>query len=71
MTLESRRLISTREAAKYIGVGKSTLEKLRFDGDGPVYIKASPGRIVYAVEDLEDYLNARRCQPTRPEPAGA
>ena len=46
---------NTTQAAQYIGMSKSFLEKRRVEGDGPKYIKF--GRAVrYSIRDLEDYM---------------
>jgi len=51
--------IRTADAASYLGLSKSTLEKYRISGAGPVY--ASLGRvIVYDVEDLDAWVDARK-----------
>jgi hypothetical protein len=47
-----RRKLRTPDAAAYVGLAASTLNKMRVRGDGPVYSKL--GRIVvYDVADLE------------------
>ena len=51
--------LRTREAAAYIGLAKSTLEKLRLTGNGPPYIRI--GRVVvYDPDDLDHWLAAHR-----------
>jgi predicted DNA-binding transcriptional regulator AlpA len=55
-----RRRLRTTEAASYLGIGKSTLEKLRLTGLGPIYIKAGPRVVVYDIADLDAWLAARR-----------
>ncbi len=52
--------LKTPEAAEYVGLTASTLEKYRLTGEGPVYIKSGPKIVLYAVEDLDAWLNARR-----------
>lgn len=47
-----RKMLSTYEAAKYLGLGKSTLDKLRLSGDGPVFIKVGR-RVIYDPADLD------------------
>lgn len=59
ITVPTRRL-RTRDAAAYLGLGKSTLEKLRLTGLGPVYAKAGPRVVVYDVADLDAWLASRR-----------
>jgi hypothetical protein len=55
--------LRTKAAAAYIGLSPSTLEKSRVSGDGPIY--ASLGRVVvYDVEDLDAYVDARKRHST-------
>ena len=50
-----RRKLRTPDAAAYVCLAASTLNKLRVRGDGPVYSKL--GRIVvYDVADLDGWL---------------
>jgi hypothetical protein len=58
------RYFSTREAAAYTRLGKSTLERLRIEGTGPAFIRATANRVVYSVDDLDSFLSARRHQST-------
>ena len=37
--MEIQKLLTTKELAKYLGIGESTLLQYRFDGTGPAYIK--------------------------------
>lgn len=69
MTLSDlpKRRLRTKDAATYIGLSKSTLEKYRVTGFGPVY--SALGRIVvYEVGDLDAYVEARKRHSTS-EPA--
>ncbi len=51
------RLLRTVDAAQYCGFSKSTLEKLRCTGTGPVFIRR--GRAVfYDVKNLDEWLAA-------------
>ena len=51
--------LRTAAAASYIGLKKSTLEKLRLTGDGPVFSKL--GRtVVYNRPDLDQFVTDRR-----------
>jgi predicted DNA-binding transcriptional regulator AlpA len=58
------RKLRTPDAADYLGVGKSTLDKLRMTGDGPVYSKLGGRIVIYDVADLEAYAAARRRRST-------
>lgn len=60
---EFRRKLDVWAAAAYCGVSKSYLDKLRSAGGGPTYIKIGR-RIVYAREDVDDWLTARRRRST-------
>ena len=61
-TLENR-CLRTSEAATYTGLSKSTLEKLRVTGCGPVY--AALGRVVvYRIEDLDAWISTRKRRST-------
>ena len=59
-------MLRTREAAAYIGMAKSTLEKLRVYGGGCPYIRV--GRVVvYDPADLDDWLASHRRTSTSDE----
>jgi len=67
MHLDCQRRVRTPEAAAILGLSKSTLEKFRLKGDGPIYAKL--GKIcVYAPRDLETWAVARSRNSTS-EPA--
>jgi hypothetical protein len=58
-----KRRIRTKDAAAYIGLSKSSLEKFRVTARGPAY--AVLGRVVvYDVDDLDAYVEARKRRPT-------
>ena len=46
------RKLSVREAASFLGVSKSFLDKLRHYGSGPHYLKLGR-RVVYDIRDIE------------------
>jgi hypothetical protein len=53
----------SHQAAAYTGFSKSTLEKLRVYGGGPLYIRI--GRIVvYDPNDLDDWLCSHKRSST-------
>jgi predicted DNA-binding transcriptional regulator AlpA len=54
-----RRRLKTQQAADYLGLGVSTLEKFRVFGGGPVYEKLGRS-VVYDVEDLERWAASRK-----------
>lgn len=59
----SKQFLRTAAAADYINSAKSTLEKLRLFGGGPVYSKL--GRtVVYDRDDLDSWVASRRRRST-------
>lgn len=55
--------VRVRAAAEYLGLSKSTLDKLRHFGGGPRYFKL--GRIVvYDTDDLDAWRNERAATST-------
>jgi hypothetical protein len=59
-----QRVLRTAQAAAYVGLSPSTLEKFRLTGDGPVYQKAGLKIVVYRPEDLDAWLNEQRRRST-------
>jgi predicted DNA-binding transcriptional regulator AlpA len=57
------RMLKVAEAASYIGLSKSSLDKLRVYGGGPIYIKLGK-RVVYDPADLAAWLAARKVAHT-------
>lgn len=55
--------MKTDEAAAYLGVSNSLLEKLRVRGDGPAYAKVG-ARVIYLREDLDTFIRGRRVHST-------
>ena len=58
------RMLDVSEAAEFIGLSASTLNKMRGTGAGPVYIRLGGRRIVYHLADLNAWLNANRRRST-------
>ena len=57
------RYLSNDEAADFLKLSPRTLEKQRVVGGGPKFRKFGR-RVVYAIEDLESWANARACDTT-------
>ena len=55
-----KRVLRTPEAAAYVGLSASTLEKFRLSGEGPPYHKSGPKIVVYCPEELDRWLHAGR-----------
>lgn len=51
------RYLRTPDAANYLGVGQSTLERKRVDGTGPQFRRLGGKIITYAVEDLDAWAS--------------
>ena len=47
----------TKGAAKYLGVGQSTLERMRIEGNGPKFRRLGQRIVVYAIEDLDAWAS--------------
>ena len=63
-TLETpARKLRVTEAAAFLSVSKSWLDKKRITGDGPAYIKAGR-RVVYDISDLDAWVASNRRQRT-------
>ena len=51
-------VLTTVEAARYVRLGKPTLERFRLTGEGPLYAKLG-GAVRYRRADLEKWLESR------------
>lgn len=49
--------LRTPDAAKYLGVGRSTLERKRIDGSGPRFRQLGSKIITYAISDLDAWAS--------------
>lgn len=49
----TQRYLRTPDAAAYLGVGQSTLERKRIDGTGPAFRRLGGKIITYAIDDLD------------------
>jgi predicted DNA-binding transcriptional regulator AlpA len=57
------RKLRVTEAAAFLNVSKSWLDKKRITGDGPAYIKAGR-RVVYDLSDLDAWVASNRRRRT-------
>lgn len=60
--------MTTIEAASYLGLSKSTTEKLRHFGGGPKYLKIGHS-VRYRRHDLDAWLGDRLIENTSQRPA--
>ncbi|MEO6152944.1 MAG: helix-turn-helix domain-containing protein [Croceibacterium sp.] len=51
------RYLRTPDAAIYLGVGQSTLERKRVDGTGPKFRRLGEKIITYCVDDLDAWAS--------------
>jgi predicted DNA-binding transcriptional regulator AlpA len=58
-----KRILSVQDACVYIGLAKSTLDKMRVFGGGPAFLKLGR-RVVYDVADIDRWLASRRRNST-------
>ncbi len=65
-----KHLLSVREAAHYLGISKSWLDKQRTTGGGPRYIRVTHRSVRYDVEDLEAWVASRKANSTSEAPQG-
>lgn len=49
--------LRTPDAAKYLGIGQSTLERKRVDGSGPKFRQLGARIVTYAVGDLDAWAS--------------
>jgi excisionase family DNA binding protein len=56
-------VLNAKEAAKYIGVSKSYLDKLRIYGGSPAFFKIG-ARVVYDPADLDTWLASKKVANT-------
>ena len=57
--------LRTEAAARYLGLARSTLAKMRVRGDGPPFSKAGLRVVIYDMQDLNDWLRNTRRTSTR------
>lgn len=62
-TRPASRYLTNEEAAAYLKLSPHTLNKKRVIGGGPKFRKLG-SRVVYAIDDLENWTEARACDTT-------
>ncbi len=62
-SVAANRKLHVLEAAAFLGLSKSYLDKKRLDGGGPAYLKLGR-RVVYDLADLEIWAASRKRQHT-------
>ena len=65
-----KRILRTRQAAEYLGLASSTLEKMRRDREGPPFVRLGGRAVGYDVRDLDAWVDEQRTAgPTNPKTA--
>ncbi len=54
--------LRVRQAADYVGLSKSALDKFRCYGGGPVYVKLGAS-VIYSSDDLDAWIAKNRRAP--------
>ena len=62
--MATKRVLRTLEAAEYVGLAASTLEKMRVTGGGPPFLRLGGRAIGYDVHDLDAWLDKQRSETT-------
>jgi predicted DNA-binding transcriptional regulator AlpA len=57
-------LVRTPRAAELLGISESWLEKARLSGQGPRFVKISPGIVGYQITDLLAFIQNRTRRST-------
>lgn len=60
---EYKRWLNVEQAAEYVGLGQSTLNKMRVYGDGPKFAKLGKS-VRYAIDELDRWMESRLIQST-------
>ena len=55
-----KRILRTPEAAQYVGLSVSTLEKKRLNGSGPPYLQLGGRAVGYDLADLDEWIDCHR-----------
>ena len=69
-TRSARRWLRVRDAADHLGMGASTLNKLRLTGGGPPFVKHT-SIVLYDRADLDRWAEERKVRSTSQRPARA
>lgn len=64
MEAMTRRTLRTPDAARYLSLSASTLNKMRLRGDGPPFLKLGAHAVGYDVGDLNCWLDECRRRST-------
>jgi hypothetical protein len=57
-------LLTTKQAADWLGYKPRMLEARRLKGDGPLFIRISARAVRYRLIDLQNWVESRLCSST-------
>lgn len=57
-----KRIVGTSEAAMYVGLAASTLERKRLTGGGPAFVRLGGRRIGYELAELDRWVERQKRQ---------
>lgn len=58
--MDDDKILSRKDAAKFLGVAVITMDTWRARGEGPPYLRVGPRRIAFRQSDLERWLDSQR-----------
>lgn len=58
--MAAQQVLRTPDAAKYLALSASTLEKMRGHGTGPRFVRLTARAIGYTFRDLDEWLDRQR-----------
>lgn len=70
MTRQTNTLLRDPDAADYLNVSMAWLQRQRWLGTGPTYIKVGTRAVRYRLADLEDWVHQNVCAPSSMNEAG-
>ncbi len=65
------RVLKTKEAAEFLNLSPSFLEKARVYGDGPPFVRLGSRAVAYRLSDLTEWLEGRVRQSTSERVGGS
>lgn len=65
VAVETPRFLRSAQCAELLGVSRSHLERMRYDGTGPRYTKISKKVILYALADVEAWVAEHSTTPEK------
>lgn len=63
VAVEQPRFLRSAQCAELLGVSRSHLERMRYEGTGPRYTKISKKVILYSLADVEAWVAEHRSAP--------